>query len=127
LIIEYEGRSYPFDFADITMKQGLKIEQHMGVPFHEWSELIVAGGNLKAIQAMGWLILRDGDLDVPIGDCDFKIARLGEGFAAANEAEAAAEKAKEEAAGPRPTGGTSSAQPAANGTAPAPLSSAAGS
>jgi hypothetical protein len=128
LIITYEGRSYPFDMADVTVKQGMKIEAHMGIPYADWSKALAAGGNLMAIQAFGWLILHDGDLATPIEDCDVKMGRLGEAWTAATAEEAAAEKAAEEAAGPRPTAGTSSGPPEANGTAPPPtLSSAAAS
>ena len=126
MIIIYEGERYPFDMADVTVKQAMKIEAHTGMPFAEWGKAIGAGGNLKALQSLGWLIVQNGDLSAPIEDCDVKMGRLGEAFAAAADAEAAAEKAAEKAAGPRPTGGTSSGQPEANGTPPPPqLSSAA--
>jgi hypothetical protein len=104
VIVEYEGQRYPFDFADITVKQAVKIEKFTGLPFGEWGKAVATGGSLAAVQAVGWLVLHGGDLAVPIEDCDFKLARLSEAVEAANAAELAAEKAQEEAqSGPRPT------------------------
>ena len=117
MIIEYEGQSYPFDFADITVKQAIRLEKYTGMPFGEWGKAVATGSSLLALQAVGWLVLTGGDLSVPIGDCDFKVARLSEALGAANAAEEAAEaaaaEAAEAAAGPRPTGGTSTAPKAA--------------
>ena len=119
MIIEYEGKSYPFDFADITVKQAMKIEKFSGMPFGEWGKAVAGGSSLAAVQAVGWLVLTGGDPAVPIEDCDFKLARLSEAMGAANAAEEAAEAAATEAAeaaGPRPTCGTSTAPKAdANG------------
>jgi hypothetical protein len=126
LKIDYEGQSYPFDYADITVKQAMMIEKHMGVPFAEWGKAVAAGGNLMAMQAMGWLVLDGGDLGKPVADSDCKMGRLGTALSDAYAEKAAAEKAAEEAAGPVPTSGTSSDPREANGTAvPPPLSSAA--
>jgi hypothetical protein len=114
VIVEYEGQRYPFDFADITVKQAIRIEKFTGKPFGEWAKSLTGSGGAAALQAVGWLVLHGGDLAVPIEDCDFKIARLSEALEAANAAEEAAAKAAEEA-GPRPTGGTSTALKAPNG------------
>jgi hypothetical protein len=129
MIIEYEGQRYPFDFADVTVKQAMKIEKFTGMSFSEWGEAADSGSNLAALQAVGWLILHGGDLDVPIEDCDFKVGPLGAAIQAANAAELAAEKAQEEAAaGPRPTVEPSTVPKApANGAADrAPVSLTAG-
>ena len=112
MIVEYEGERYLFDFADITVKQAIRLEKYTGMPFGEWGKAVATGSSLLALQAVGWLVLTGGDLNVPIEDCDFKLARLSEAIGAANAAEEAAEAAAAEAAGaagPRPTGGTSTA------------------
>lgn len=114
VIIEYEGQRYPFDYASITVKQAIKIEKFTGLSFGEWGKAVAGGGNLAAVQAIGWLVLHGGDLNVPVEDCDFKLAAFGEALSAAVAAEEAAEAAAEEA-GPRPTAGTSTG-PKANGT-----------
>jgi hypothetical protein len=118
VIVEYEGQRYPFDFADITVKQAIRIEKFTGMPFAEWGRAAESGGSLTALQAVGWLVLTGGDLNKPIEDCDFKLGALSEAVAVANAAENAAEaaaaKAAEEA-GPRPTSGTSTGLPSANG------------
>jgi hypothetical protein len=104
LIIEYEGKSYPYDFDDITVRQAIMIERHVGMTFSEWSKSVGAGGDLAATQAVGWLVLLGGDLARPIEECDFKLSRLGEAFAraAAAEAEKLAAEQEAEAAGPTP-------------------------
>jgi hypothetical protein len=121
MIIQYEGQSYPFDFDDIDILQGIAIEKHTGVPFAEWGTAVEKGGNLLAMQALGWLILTGGDLDKPIGECRFKMGKLGVALANAVQAEADAAKAAEEAA-PRPTVGGLTAPPEANGAPGGPLS-----
>ena len=119
LIIEYEGQRYPFDFEDIGVKQGILIERHTGLPFAEWGSALEKGGNLLALQAVGWLILTGGDLDRPIADCNFAMARLGAAFAAAVTAEAGAQAQQE---GPTPPG-VPAAGPEGNGAGAAgPLS-----
>ena len=119
MIIEYEGQRYPFDFDDIGVKQGIAIEHHTGLPFAEWGAALEKGGNLLALQAVGWLILTGGDLAAPIGDCNFAMVKLGTAFAKAVAAEAEAQ----EAALPGPTAAAVSvpapAAPEANGSAEA--------
>jgi hypothetical protein len=112
LIIVYEGASYPFDFEDIGILQAMAIEKHTGLPFTEWGDSLEKGGNLLALQAIGWLILEGGDLAKPIAECQFKMSKLGAAFAAAAVAEAEAATA---AAGPPPAAVTAAA-PEANGS-----------
>ena len=107
MIIHYDGRDYPFDFDDVTVKQGVTIEKFMGCSFEEWGKRLQAG-DLQARQALGWVILHGGDLTVPIEDTDFKMVALGK---ALNDAFAAAAPAEDE---PVPTGAVAS-----NGHAPA--------
>lgn len=89
MIITYEGQQYSFDLDDITVRQALKIEKFMGCPFAEWGKRLQAGEDLRARQALGWLILHP-DGGVPIEDTDFKIVRLGEALNAAFAEEAKA-------------------------------------
>jgi len=126
VIIDYEGRSYLFEFDDIGVKQGIAIEKHTGLPFAEWGAAIAKGGNMLALQALGWVILNGGDLTIPIGDVDFKMGKFGAALDKALSAEADAAKAAEET-GPRPTAGASPAPPEANGHAATGLLSAASS
>ena len=113
MIIKYDGAEYPFDFDDIGVKQGIKIEKFMGCSFEEWGKKLQAG-DLQARQALGWVILHGGDLATPIEDTDFKMVKLGN---ALNEAFAAETAKAEEEAGPVPTAAVS------NGQAPAAASS----
>lgn len=121
MIIRYDGGEYPFDMDDVTVKQALKIEKFMGCSFTEWGKLLQKGGDLRARQALGWLILHpDGlnkaGLPVPVEDTDFKMARMGE---ALDEAFAAEEAKQKQDAGPVPTGAAS--------TGPTPAAAAASS
>ena len=106
MIIKYDGHDYPFDFDDVTVKQGVKIEKFLGCSFEEWGKRLQAG-DLQARQALGWVILHGGDLTVPIEDTDFKMVALGKAMADAFAAEAPAEEE------PVPTGAV------LNGHAPA--------
>lgn len=106
MIIHYDGQDYPFTLDDVTVKQALKIEKFMGCSFADWGKKLQDGGDLRARQALGWLILHQGR-DVPIEDTDFKLVALGEALDAAFTAEAAAEA---ETAGPVPTAAVSNGQ-----------------
>jgi hypothetical protein len=117
LIIDYEGRSYEFDSDDLTVKQALKIEKHIGGPMLDW-EKGMATGRADCYQALGWLIFHGGD-QTPIAEVDFKFGKLAKAFEAAAAKEAEAEKAAEAAkAGPDPT-----VAGASNGRTPALVSS----
>ena len=98
MIIEYEGQLYPYDLDDVTVKQALKIEKFMGCSLTEWGKKLQAG-DLRARQAVGWLILHQGG-DTPIEDTDFKMAKLSE---AIEKAYAAEEAKQQQDAGPVPT------------------------
>ena len=114
MIIKYDGADYPFEMDDVAIKQAIKIEKFMGCSFEEWGKKLQAG-DLTARQALGWLILHQGDLSVPIEDTDFKMVALGN---ALNEA-FAAEAAKTAEAGPVPTGAVLNGQsPAAESSPP---------
>jgi hypothetical protein len=113
LIITYEGKAYDFDLADMTIKQAMKVEKHIGGPMDKF-EKGIASGDLACFQALGWLILHGGD-DTPVADVDFKISRLSQAFAEAVQAEAEEEAAK--ADGQVPIGAAS------NGRKSSPVSS----
>lgn len=91
MIIDYEGQAYEFDLDDLTVKQALKIEKHIGGPMLDF-EKGMATGSAVCYQVLGWLIFHGGD-STPIGDVDFKFGKLAKAFevAAAAEAEKAAE------------------------------------
>lgn len=86
MIIDYEGTAYEFDLEDLTVKQAIKIEKHIGGPLEQF-EKGIGTGDLTCYQALGWLILCGGD-QTPIADTDFKIAKLSRAFEAAALAEA---------------------------------------
>jgi hypothetical protein len=109
LIIDYDGAKYQFSLDDVTIRQAMAIEKFMGCSFAEWGKGLQEGTDLRARQALGWLVLHP-DGDVSIEDTDFRIAAFG---AAREAAFAAEEAARAAAAGPVPTGA------ALNGRSPA--------
>ena len=117
--IDYQGQSYEFDMADITVKQAIKIEKHLGCPVGEFgSRLDPSDGkspDMLAIQCLGWLILHGGQ-GVPIEDTDFSVQALTAAIADALMGEEA-EQAAAAAAGARLVP-TMAADPSANGVAP---------
>ena len=121
MIITYEGQSYEFDMDDLTVKQALKIEKHLGGPMIEFEKGMLTG-SAACYQVLGWLILHGGD-QTPIADVDFKYGKLSKAFGEAAAAEAEAEKAKA-AVEADPTSGSLVA--ASNGRTSAPVSSPSG-
>jgi len=121
--IDYQGESYEFEMADITVKQAIKIEKYLGCPIGEFGERLDTspdeqhpdGKNpdLMAIQCLGWLILHGGK-GVPIEDTDFIVTALSRAVAAGVAAEQEAVRAAEESAAARPVP-TVAADPSANG------------
>jgi hypothetical protein len=116
LIIDYEGRQYPFDMDDMDIKQALKIEKHIGGTMGDFTDGLIESVRADCYQALGWLIFHGGD-QTPIADVNFKFGKLSRAFGEAAEKEAKAEAAAKEAAGepPDPT--------ASNGSGPTPLAS----
>jgi len=100
LIIDYDGSKYQFALEDVTVRQALAIEKFMGCPFAEWGKRLQDGGDLRARQALGWLVLHP-DGTVSIEDTDFRIVAFGKALEAAFAAEEAAQAPE------RPTGAAS--------------------
>jgi hypothetical protein len=92
VIIEYEGTAYDFDLDDLTVKQAIKIEKHIGGPMIEFEKGMLTGSAL-CYQVLGWLILHGGD-QTPIADVDFKYGKLNRAFEAAATKEAETAKAE---------------------------------
>ena len=119
--IEYEGKKYPFDLDDLDIEQSLKIEKHIDGTILDWEAGLLTGRTI-CFQALGWAILRDGDMDTPIASVNFKLGKLIRAFHEALEAEKkAADAKKEREAETGPTGGAAS-----NGRTRAPASSPSG-
>ena len=114
MIIDYEGRQYPFDMDDMDIRQALKIEKHIGGTIGDFTNGLMETIRADCYQALGWLIFTGGD-STPIADVNFKFGKLSKAFGEAADREAAAEAAAKAAAGelPDPTG--------SNGSGPTPL------
>ena len=96
MIIEYDGKEYPYDSDDLDVDQALAIEKHTGGPLLEWQKGLITA-DVKSTQALGWLVLHGGDAAVPIASVNFKFSKFRNAFDAAYEKQAAEEKAAKEA------------------------------
>ena len=118
--IEYDGDVYDFEMSDISIRQAIKIEKHLGCSITEFGDRLQPGDDkppdMLAIQCLGWLILHDGR-GVPIEDTDFSVMKLMQAFAVAAAAEREAAEAAEAAA--EPGAGPTGDVPASNGQTPA--------
>jgi hypothetical protein len=103
--IEYEDKSYPFDLDDLTVKQAIKIQKHIGGPMSDFQRGIVET-RAECYQALAWLILCGGD-STPIADVDFKFGRFVKAFNEAAEAEVQEAEAAEVQEGPTAAAGSS--------------------
>jgi hypothetical protein len=76
LQIVYQGQTYDFDMADITIKQAIKIEKYLGCPIAEFGDRLSPDGDkqpdMMAIQCLGWLVLHEGR-GIPIDEADFSV------------------------------------------------------
>jgi hypothetical protein len=74
--IVYQGQTYDFDMADITIKQAIKIEKYLGCPIAEFGDRLSPDGDkqpdMMAIQCLGWLVLHEGR-GIPIDEADFSV------------------------------------------------------
>lgn len=110
--IVYQGQPYDFDMADITVKQAIKIEKHLGCPISDFGDRLSPEdgkpADMMAIQCLGWLVLHGGK-GVAIDDADFSLRDFMGAFGAALVAQREAEH----------TVPTVPAEPSVNGAAAA--------
>jgi len=118
--LEHDGKSYAWDDESVTVLQGIKIEEHIKGDLVDWDQGL--GRHRSACyQALGWLVFRDGNPDVPIAEVDFPITKLSAAWMKARlaqigemqaTADAAAEEAGAAQAAPAdPTGAPGSSPP----------------
>jgi|SRR5882724_1643423 len=131
---EYDGKSWSYDDEDLTVLQGIAVEEHIKGNLADFDDGLGAGRTV-CIQALGWLVFHGGSPDVPIASVDFPVVRLSAAWLEARlaviaEARAAAEAAKAEAeaeaakAAADPTGAPGSGPPSGSTSEPSPRSSA---
>lgn len=139
MIIHWQGKDWPLDFTDFTVKQGEVIEDTAGMPVGKWLDSFSEGFDsgspqfLKLLKVVYWLMLNQNGDPAPIGAVDFPVLAFSRAFIAAAAAEAPAAAAEQPdptppapspataSPGPStPTGGTSSppATPAPSPSAP---------
>ena len=87
--IEFEGRVYDYDLDDLDVEQAMKIEKHVGGTLLDWEQGLEKV-SAPCFQALGWLVLHSGDLDVPIDGLNFKVMKLARVWIEAMERERAA-------------------------------------
>lgn len=94
--IEFEGRTWEFDPNTITVKQAVAIWYAHKLTIHEYLEAL---GKLdgRGIQVAYWLMLQQSGVIKPLADVDCDAIAFMAAYGDAAEAEAAAEKAAQEA------------------------------
>jgi hypothetical protein len=131
---EYDGKSWAYDDDDLTVLQGIAIEERIKGTLMDYDDGL-SSGRSDCYQALGWLVFHAASPDVPITGVDFPLVKLSSAWmearlAAIGEARAAVEAAEAEAAEaakpapPDPTGAPGSGQQPGNTSGPSPRSSA---
>lgn len=81
LKIEYAGETYDYDEHSLTIQQWIAIEKHLGGPVFTTYARGLLEGSVASYQALAWLLLRGGDLAVPIASMDdFPMLKLAGGY-----------------------------------------------
>lgn len=79
--IELGGETYDYDEQQLTVKQWMAIEEHIGAPVLTGYARGLLEGRTACYQALAWLLLTGGDLDVPIASIeDFPMLKLAAGW-----------------------------------------------
>lgn len=95
--LEYGGKSFAYDDEDMTVLQGIAVEEHIKGSLVDWDQGL--GQHRSACyQALGWLVFHDGSPEVPIAGVDFPIVKLSAAWLQARMAQIAEMQAKVEAA-----------------------------
>lgn len=110
--IEYEGQVYDYDLDDLDVEQALRIEKHIGGTLLDWQNGL-GTASTPAVQALGWIILHDADLSMPISSVNFKPVKLARAYGEAAEREAAEAEGEAD-----PTTLAGSSTPATPGSTP---------
>jgi hypothetical protein len=125
--VEHDGRSWSYDDDDLTVLQGIAIEDHIKGTLVDYAQGLRSHRS-ACFQALGWLVFHGGALDgkgradPPIASVDFPVTKLSSAWlealqALAAELKAAVAEAEAEAASAAPPEGglpadTSAAIPA---------------
>lgn len=92
MIVNWEGKAYSLDFAELTMHQAEVIEKESGLSLEEWLDELGAGTKrLQFVKLAFWLMLAQNGGEVPVAAVDFPLLKFSRAFAAALAAEPAAE------------------------------------
>jgi hypothetical protein len=108
--INYDGRLWDFDLAEMDVAQCEGVEKYVGKGLGEWSNQLGAG-SVKSVVALWWVLRRQAGQDAPIDPGPgFRPVKLLAALNAAIEAEeAAGAQAGEAEADPTAPGGSPAA------------------
>ena len=116
---EFEGRTREIDMDELGLRQGIAIQEHMGMPLTEWEKALTTPrdmGWLKAMRCLYWLMLAQaGDLTPLDADIDFPVLKFSGAVSGALSAEADTAAAVEEDP-TKPAGAPAAAPPATPAT-----------
>ena len=98
--VDFEGRTWQLETADVDMEQGLAITAYTGMTLVTWEKSLVADPEkdpaaygtawLKSMRCLYWLMRAQNGEPVPLESANFAVLKLftawGEGMAAEAEA-----------------------------------------
>lgn len=86
MIVDWQGKQYEVDFADITMRQGEAIEKASDMALGTWLDGITEGFDpndrrfLPTLKIVYWLMLNQNGDDTPIDAVDFPMLAFARAF-----------------------------------------------
>lgn len=68
MIISYDGRDYSFVLDDITLDEGIAIQDYTGLSLQQWEESFLHTDSpdlLKSVKALVWVVLAQNGENLP--------------------------------------------------------------
>jgi hypothetical protein len=104
MVIEWEGRAYTLDFAELDVEQAEAVEKITGMSLGDWLAEMGAGvRGLTFWKVQYWVMMAQAGERLPTEGLNFKVARFISAFAEAVRKESPA-PVPEVPAAPDPTG-----------------------
>ena len=112
MIITWEGRDWPLDFTDLTVKQAEAIEAASGMTLEKWfGQLAEDASSIRILKTVYWLMHVQNGVHLKLAEVDFPVLRFGIAFAAAAAEEEPAGEPEPDPTTPRPAASAPSRAP----------------
>ena len=112
--VDFQGRTWQLETADVDMEQGLAVTGYTGLTLVAWEKSLLDPDSmawLKSMRCLYWLMLAQNGESVQLATANFAPLTLWSAFAEAAAAEAEASGAAAEADPTRPAGEPAAADP----------------